>query len=220
VTTIAGGGSSSIFEWYLQTLGYAGVFAVVLLINVIPAFMPPTWRILSLVNQVMPARFAPAPLALVGCISSTLGRVVLTYAGIAGRDAMSDKRKGSMDNLRLRIQSMKGGGFILSFAVALSPLPSNAYFLAIGMMKYGTAQVYGGFAAGRFFSYLILIELFAVAERSFSALFSAQLFSVSILDIGGFAATIVFTVIDWPKLLDERKVSFILPSFHRRHSNQ
>jgi hypothetical protein len=209
-----------IFDTFLLTLGYWGVFAVVLVINVIPAFMPPTWRVLSLVYQVMPGNFAPIPLALVGCVSSTLGRWVLMYLGIVGRDAMSEKRKGSMDNLRHRIESMKGGGFVLSFVVALSPLPSNAYFLAIGMMKYGTAQIYAGFAAGRFLSYLILIELFTVAERSFSALFSAQLFSVSILDIAGFALTVVFTVIDWPKLLDERKVSFIRPSFHRRRPGE
>jgi hypothetical protein len=209
-----------IFDAFLRMLGYWGVFAVVLVINIIPAFMPPTWRVLSLVYQIMPSRFAPVPLALVGCVSSTLGRAVLMYAGVAGRDVMSDKRKGSMDSLRRRIESTKGGGFILSFVVALSPLPSNAYFLAIGMMKYGTAQVYAGFAAGRFISYLVLIELFTVAERSFSDLFSAQLFSVSILDILGFAATVVFTVIDWPKLLDERKVSFIRPSFRRRPSSE
>lgn len=209
-----------ILDTYLLAFGYWGVFAVVLVINIVPAFMPPTWRVLSLVYQIMPAKFAPVTLALVGCVSSTLGRAVLMYAGIAGREVMSDRRKGSMDNLRHRIESMKGGGFILSFVVALSPLPSNAYFLAIGMMKYGTAQVYAGFAAGRFISYLVLIELFTVAERSFSALFAAQLFSVSILDIVGFAATIVFTVIDWPKLLDERKVSFIRPSFRRRHQSE
>jgi membrane protein YqaA with SNARE-associated domain len=209
-----------IFDTFLRTLGYWGVFAIVLVINIIPAFMPPTFRVLSLVYQIMPARFAPVPLALVGCASSTLGRVVLMYAGVAGRDVMSDKRKGSMDGLRRRIESMKGGGFILSLAVALSPLPSNAYFLAIGMMKYGTAQVYAGFAVGRFISYLVLIELFAVAERSLSALFNAQLLSVSIVDLAGFAATIVFAVIDWPKLLDERKVSFIRPSFRGRPSSE
>ena len=207
-----------IFDTYLQTLGYIGVFVIVFVLNVIPAFMPPTWRVLSLMYQLMPQRFAPLQLALVGCVSSTLGRGVLMYAGSAGRDIMSETRRGSLDKLRMRVERMKGGGFVLSFLVALSPLPSNAYFLALGMMKYGTSQVFAGFTAGRFLSYLILIDLFTVAEQSFSALFSAQLFSVSIVDIVGFAATVVFTVVDWPKLLDERKVSFIKPSFRRRPS--
>jgi membrane protein YqaA with SNARE-associated domain len=205
-----------ILDAYLQTLGYWGVFIVIFLINVIPAFMPPSWRVLSLVYAMNPAEFSVLPLAFVGCIASTLGRVALTYMGVVGREAMSAKRKGSLDNLRGRVESWPGGGFILSFVVALSPLPSNAYFLAIGMMKYGTGQVYAGFALGRFISYIILIELLTVAERSLSALFSTQLLPVSIFDILGFSATVVFTIIDWPTLLDERKVKFIMPSFRRR----
>ncbi|HVP23237.1 MAG TPA: hypothetical protein VMS77_04935 [Conexivisphaerales archaeon] len=204
-----------LFDYYLSALGYWGVFIVVLAVNVIPAFMPPTWRVLSLVNQAKPQAFGLVPLALVGCLATTLGRGVLVYMGYAGRDAMSDKRKGSLDGLRGRLESMKGGGFIISFAVALSPLPSNAYFLAIGMMRYGTAQVYAGFTAGRFLSYLVLMEVLSVAESSFSALFAAQLFSVSLVDIAGFALTVVFTIIDWPALLEERRVTFIMPSFRR-----
>lgn len=73
---------------------------------------------------------------------------------------------------------------------------------------------------GRFICHLVLIELFTVAERSFSALSSAQLFSVLILDMLSFAATVVFTVTDWPKLLDERRVSFIRPGFRRRPSSE
>lgn len=87
-------------------------------------------------------------------------------------------------------------------------------------MKCGAAQAYAGFATGRFVSFTVLIGLSVVAERPFSALFSAQLFSVSILDILGFAATVVFTAIDWPKLLDERKVSCIRPGFCRRPSSE
>ncbi len=204
-----------IFDTFLSTLGYLGVFVVVLIINIVPAFMPPTWSVLLLVNEARPGSFGPVELALVGCIATTLGRAALTYLGVFGRDTMSDKRKGSMDEIKKRIESVKGGGFILSFFVALTPLPSNAYFLVVGMMKYGTAQVYGGFTAGRFLSYLVLIEVLSVAEQSFTELFSAQLFSVSIVDISGFVLTIVFALIDWPTLIDERRIAFIKPSFHR-----
>ena len=120
-----------VLESFLTTLGYLGVFVLILILNVVPAFVPPTWTVLSLIYVMFPEYFSPLPLALVGCIASTLGRVVLSYVGTASRGIMGETRKEGLGDLRKRIEYRKWGGFVLSLEVAVSPLPSNAYFIVI-----------------------------------------------------------------------------------------
>ena len=200
-----------VLESFLTTLGYWGVFVLILILNVVPAFVPPTWTVLSLIYVMFPEYFSPLPLALVGCIASTLGRVVLSYVGTASRGIMGEKRKEGLSDLRNRIESRKWGGFVLSLAVALSPLPSNAYFIAIGVMKYQVIGVFAGFMLGRFFSYWLTISLTKVAAHSFRDLFGSELYVVAIIDLISIASIIAFALIDWHKLIEERKIGFLRP---------
>lgn len=203
-------------ESFLVTLGYSGVFVLVLILNVVPAFMPPTWMVLSLIYISFPRYFAPLPLAFVGCTASTLGRFILSYIGTASRELMSARRKGSLDKLRTTIESKKGGGFLLSFAVALSPLPSNAYFIAVGMMKYQVLEIFAGFMLGRLLSYWLMINLTSVASHSLEELFRNELYTVTITDLIGIGSAIFLTFIDWDKLIREKRLGIISPKL-RRH---
>lgn len=202
-------------ESLFAALGYWGILALVFIINVIPALMPPTWAVLSLLYVQFPGYFSPLPLALVGCTASTLGRIVLSYLGTAGRRIMSETRRESLDDLRVKIASRRGGGFLLSFAVALSPLPSNVYFLAVGVMKYQVAEVFAGFLLGRFLLYWLAVSLTSVAARSLEELFSNELLAVAIIDIIGIASAILLTLIDWHKLIEERRLAIIKPRLGR-----
>lgn len=203
-------------ESFFVALGYSGVFALVLILNVVPAFMPPTWMVLSLIYISFPRYFTPLPLALVGCTASTLGRFILSYIGTASRRMMSEGRKGSLDKLRTTIESKKGGGFLLSFAVALSPLPSNAYFIAVGMMKYQVLEIFAGFMLGRLLSYWLTINLTKVASHSLEELFRNELYTVTIIDLIGIGSAIFLTLIDWDKLIREKRLGIISPKL-RRH---
>lgn len=198
-----------------MSLGYWGVFAAVFILNVVPAFMPPTWMVLSLMYTLIPGYFSPLLLALTGCLASTLGRFILSYIGTAGRGVMSGIRKSNLNVLRGIIESKRGGGFLLSFAVALSPIPSNAYFIAVGMMRYRVLEVFFGFMAGRFISYWILITLTKVAAYSFEELFGNAFYMVSIIDLIGIGSTIFLAFIDWDKLIKEKRLNIISPKIGR-----
>ncbi|MBS7643606.1 hypothetical protein KEJ26_03375 [Candidatus Bathyarchaeota archaeon] len=203
-------------ENFFVALGYSGVFALVLILNVIPAFMPPTWMVLSLIYISFSRHFAPLPLALVGCTASTLGRFILSYVGTASRGLMDERRKESLNRLRTTIDSKKGGGFLVSFAVALSPLPSNAYFIAVGMMKYQVLEVFAGFMLGRLLLYWLAINLTRVASLSLEELFRNELYMVSIIDLIGIGSAILLAFIDWDKLIGEKRLSIISPKLRRR----
>jgi membrane protein YqaA with SNARE-associated domain len=183
---------------------------------VIPAFVPPTWTVLSLIYVMLPKYFSPLQLALVGCIASTLGRLVLSYIGTASRGVMGEARRESLDDVRRKIESRKWGGFLISLAVALSPLPSNAYFIAIGVMKYQVISVFLGFMLGRFFSYWVTISFAKVAARSFRGLLHSELYSIVIINLIALASVIVFALIDWQKLIEKRKIGFLRPKIRRK----
>lgn len=203
-------------ESFFAPLGYGGVFALVLVVNVVPAFMPPTWAVLSLLYISMPEYFAPLPLALVGCTASTFGRIILSYTATAGRRFMGEKRRHSLESLRNKLESKKGGGFLLSLAIALSPLPSNAYFLAVGIMKYQVVEVFAGFMLGRFLLYWGTVSLARVAAHSFEELFSNELLTIAVIDLLGIASAILLAIIDWQTLIEERRLAIIRPEI-RRH---
>jgi uncharacterized membrane protein YdjX (TVP38/TMEM64 family) len=124
-----------LLEEFIATFGYLGVFLLVLGLNVVPFFMPPTWIVLSTLFFIFPQQFNPFLLALAGAFASTFGRVVLCRIGVASRRLMGDDRKRSMDRAGLALRSKKYGGFVLTFQYALSPLPSNAYFITMGTMR-------------------------------------------------------------------------------------
>jgi membrane protein YqaA with SNARE-associated domain len=201
---------------FLTTLGYLGVFALVFVLNVIPAFVPPSWAVLSLIYLLYPQYFSPLPLALIGCIASTLGRFILSYIGTASRAIMGETRKESLTDLRKTIESNKAGGFLLSLAVALSPLPSNMYFIMIGVMKYQVIEVFLGFTLGRFISYLLLVSLVKVAAHSFRQLFRNEFYAVTIIDLIALASVFILAIIDWHKLIEERRIVILWPTIRRR----
>lgn len=100
--------------------------------------------------------------------------------------------------------------------IALSPLPSNAYFIAIGVMKYQAIDVFAGFMLGRFFSYWFTTSLTKVAAHSFRELFGNELYFIAIIDFIAIASVIAFTLIDWHKLIEERKIGFLRPKIRRK----
>jgi uncharacterized membrane protein YdjX (TVP38/TMEM64 family) len=205
-----------VLESLFSTLGYWGVFVFVLILNIIPALMPPTWMVLSLIHISFPDYFTPLPLALVGCTASTFGRFFLSYIGTASRGIMGEARKSSLTELRRTIESKRGGGFLLSFLIALSPLPSNAYFIAVGMMQYQALEIFAGFMAGRFLSYWLMISLTKVVASSFRELFRNELYTITIIDLIGIGSAIFLTLIDWDKLIKEKRLRIISPKL-RRH---
>jgi hypothetical protein len=204
-------GKTMLPEEFIITFGYMGVFLLVLGLNVVPFFMPPTWIVLSTLFFLFPQRFNPYLLALVGAFASTLGRAVLCRIGVASRGLMGEDRKRSMDRAGQALRSKKYGGFALTFLYALSPLPSNAYFLIIGTMRCYFFTIFLGFWLGRLISYSVTIRVARVAFSSLSGVLAGQVQAVVLVNALAILAMIVFAFIDWEKLIQERRIAFIKP---------
>jgi len=183
-----------LFEW-----------AIVFLINLIPAFMPPTWLTLTFFYITNPQNIFL--LVLIGVTASTAGRYCLAkgsgkFFGKYG----TKKKKKQMKLLEKKLHGKPLQKFIFTLLFSLSPLPSNALFIAVGATKTRLREVIAGFFVGRTISYLFLVF---TTEKIFSSLGTTvegtgTLWTIMI-EIIGIIAIIAFFVFDWEKLLGGKK---------------
>jgi len=182
-----------LFEWI-----------VVFLINLIPVFMPPTWMTLSFFYITNPQNIFL--LVFIGVTASTAGRYGL--AKLSGKFTYkfaSKKKKKQMKLLQKKLEGKPISKFIFTLIFALSPLPSNALFIAVGATKTKLHEVILGFFVGRTISYLFLVFTTAKIFSSFGVTIegSATLWTIMI-EVIGVLAIIIFFMFDWEKLFSEK----------------
>ncbi len=183
-----------LFEWIF-----------VFLINLVPAFMPPTWLTLSFFYITNPQNIFL--LVFIGVTASTAGRYCLAkLSGTFFERFGTKKKKKQMELLQKKLQGKPLSKFLFTMLFALSPLPSNALFIAVGATKTRMREVVVGFFVGRTISYLFLVF---TTEKIFSSLGAtvegtATLWTIMI-ELIGVIAIIAFFVFDWEKLLGGNK---------------
>ena len=104
---------------------------VVFVLNVLPAFAPPTWTTMSFIGLAIPNNNSML-LSLVAATAATAGRIVLAKLsrGLMRRRMLSEEARRNIDNIRFGIESRPALTFGTFLAYALSPLPSNYLFTA------------------------------------------------------------------------------------------
>lgn len=172
-------------------------------INIIPVFAPPTWIVLSYFHISAPQNLLI--LILIGVTASTAGRYVLAkFSGKVFVKFASEKKKKEIELIKSKLQKKSTAKFMLSFIFSLGPLPSNAFFIAVGSTKLKLKEFLAGFFVGRTISYLFLVYTSGVLYSSFGSSLSGD---TSILTLGveiiGVIAIIAFFLIDWTKLIDK-----------------
>jgi hypothetical protein len=186
------------------------LFLVVLLLNMIPAFAPPTWMVFSYLGFRYPEH-AGWTLALVGAIAATLGRSLLAKMSraILRNHWLSESARANVDTIKselLRRPKFTFGAFLF---YAVTPLPSNYLFIAYGLTTMHLFRIAIPFLLGRFVSYTVWARGAAVISDKLDLDNSKALsyFSVYFVVTQLLLLAIVyfFTRIDWQALLHERK---------------
>ncbi len=182
----------------LPMADFLTILLVVFLINIVPAFMPPTWLVLALARMDNPGL---DPLALVfgGAFASTAGRAVLSFYSSFFRRFFSSGLRERAEQARRFFERHERGLFLGTFVFSLGPFPSNMIFIADGLTKVDSRPVFAGFFLGRLVSYFLLVEL----SLRFFHLFGATVLGLPIgfvADIIGIAAALSVVFVDWRKL--------------------
>lgn len=176
---------------------YLGVTFTAFVVNTIPAFAPPTWIVLCML-KINRLELNSLLVAFFGVIGSVAGRFVMyQYSAMLGKH-IPQKQAENIGYFRRLLERKKVGPFIATFIYALSPLPSNFLFIALGISRVKLLPVIAGFAAGRFISYAFLVHASSVAY-TFAEGFGMQNLRY-IADIIGLLAAASVVFIDWKKV--------------------
>src|SRR6516162_8393246 len=187
------------------------LFIVVFILNVIPAFAPPTWLTLSVIGFSSPD-IPVVLLALTGAAAATLGRLVLAKLSrtiVRGR-FLSEPIRENVNSVKASLEKYRVLTFGMVLAYAFSPLPSNYLFIAYGLTTLRLRLVALPFFIGRLISYSFWVTTASVIGHrmemdSFeSASYVGVYFILSQLLL---VPTIyLFTRIDWRAALEEKRL--------------
>jgi membrane protein YqaA with SNARE-associated domain len=176
---------------------YLEVTFVAFLVNVVPAFVPPTWIVLCIFAINNP-HLSSLSLAFSGVIGSVAGRFVMyLYSKQLGK-YIPHKYAENLEYFKKFIEERKLGLFLGTLLYSLSPLPSNFLFLAFGLSRVELLPVIAGFAIARIISYSSVVYL---STKAFAHLTFLGIENVRrIADLLGLLAGVSVIFIDWRKL--------------------
>jgi membrane protein DedA with SNARE-associated domain len=189
------------------------LFLLVLLLNLIPAFAPPTWMVFSYLGFRFPDHVGWA-FALVGALAATLGRSVLASMAhsLVRNRWMNEAGRKNVDSLRDALEKRPKLTFGVFLFYAFTPLPSNFVFIAYGLTTMNLARLAIPFFLGRFASYGFWTVGAAAVSRRFDFDDGQALGYISIYFVLTQSALLglvyFFTRLDWKTLLTDRKWQF------------
>jgi len=186
------------------------LFVAVYLLNLMPAFAPPTWMAMSWLGLNYPQSLA-WQIVLVGAIAATSGRISLAFLArtTVWRRFLDEDAHRNIDVLKARLEGRQALTMGLFLSYAFSPLPSNFLFLAYGMSTAPLWLLALPFFVGRLASYSFWIFLgkqaaIHVAGNGLPGEYLGGYFVVSQILV--LSALYAFVKLDWAAMLGERKL--------------
>lgn len=178
------------------------VWGLAVAINVVPAFMPPTWALLVYFH--VGHGLDVLPLAIVGAFGSTVGRALLALLSRAvGERIVPARWRENITALAATIAERPAIGLPSLALFTLGPVPSNHLFIAAGLAHAPLAPILAFFAITRFASYVIWVSAATVAADSLQEVLGPRLGSglAAVMQLAGFLLLILVMQIDWAKHL-------------------
>lgn len=156
-------------------MDYLVLFLVVLGVNLMPAFGPPTWLVLVLFR--LHEHLAVLPLVLIGAVAATMGRVALALATREAARWLPRQRVERLRDAGQALAARKSGAAVGLGLFLLSPLPSAQLFEIAGIMRLSLTRLAAAFFVGRLASYTIYTEVASVADNNLGDAFTSSLTS-------------------------------------------
>lgn len=174
------------------------LFAVVYVINLMPAFGPPTWSVLVLfgLNTGMPL----PGIVLVGAAAAATGRFTLAHGFRLLARYVPEKTKRNLAAVRAAFERRKRNGLAALALFAVSPVPSAQLFAAVGLAGIPITAFTLAFFAGRLVSYSIYAgSARVIAQSSLGDVFRESLSSPLgiALQVVLLIALVLLLRIDW-----------------------
>jgi membrane protein DedA with SNARE-associated domain len=193
------------------------LFLVVFLLNVIPAFAPPTWMVFSFLGFRFPSHMTWT-MALIGALAAVMGRAVLALVSrsIVRNRWLGQAGKENVDSLKVALEKRPKLTFGLFLFYAFTPMPSNYLFIAYGLTAMPLLRILVPFFIGRFVSYQLWTMSGAIVSRrlELEGTEAFTYFSIYFVftQIVLLALVYAFTRVDWRVLLGQKKFRWLAKS--------
>lgn len=174
----------------------------VYLVNVVPAFMPPTWIILAFFT--LKYHLILGPVVAIGAVFATCGRISLYYLSKQYFIYfLSSSSKENMDYLGNFFNSNKKVSVPLIITYAFLPIPSNQVYITAGLARFDIKLLAASFLIGRVISYTFWVALTRKVADDFISIFSGEYSNISkiVVQLIGFSLIFLIAKIPWRKLL-------------------
>lgn len=179
------------------------MFVLLLGINMLPAFGPPTWTIIVFYS--LNTDLHPAEIILTGALAAAIGRFALATSFRYLGEKVSKQTRDNLAAARMAFERNRRNGFIALALFALSPVPSAQLFEAAGLTNVRLTGFTAAFFLGRLVSYSIYtytaqgLKHSALGDVVTEGMTSPIGLGLQVLMIAGLVA---MTRIDWQKLLE------------------
>lgn len=182
---------------------YLVLALVVILINALPAFAPPTWTVL--VFFAIQYSSNEIALVLIGVMSAVVGRAILAWYFRKFADLVPTGFSKNMIEAGRYIEKSNSTKYSLLALFFISPLSSAQLFEAAGLMKaVALKPLLAAFALGRLISYSGYVTgAHVLGDTSFGELIISHLKSPWAIaaQIAMIAALVALGMVDWKKVL-------------------
>ncbi|HEX8533036.1 MAG TPA: hypothetical protein VF662_02625 [Allosphingosinicella sp.] len=182
------------------------LFAIVLAVNLMPAFGPPTWTVIVLYG--LNTNIGLPLLVLTGALAAATGRLLLAYAFRLFGHRLPAKIRGNLDAAREALERNKRNAAIALALFALSPIPSAQLFEAAGLAGVRLIGFTAAFFAGRLVSYSLFglaaqrVRETSMGEALKSGFTSPAGIAMQLVMIG---LLILLARLDWARILGSGK---------------
>ena len=178
------------------------IFLGIIVLNVVPFFMPATWTVLALIASTTHLKLAAIP--LIAATGATVGRVILARLShrLVRSRFLSEDTRHNIDGVKAIIEKRKHvtmAGFLL---YALGPLPTNYLFISYGLTTLPLRYLVVPFFIGRLASYTFWVYVGYGFRQAFQAgdLMATYNTYFIVTQIATIAAVYAFTKIDWRRI--------------------
>ncbi len=186
-------------------MSWVAVWGLAVALNAVPAFMPPTWAVLSYFH--LYHGLPVVPLAIVGAVGATTGRAVLALASRAAGDRWLPRSwRANIVGLVATLQGRPALALPSLAVFALGPVPSNHLVVAAGLARAPLPPILLVFGLARAISYVLWVSTANVADRSLRDLLGPRVgrWAVIAVQVAGLALILLAMRVDWRRLLQER----------------
>jgi len=182
---------------------YIVLFFLIFALNVAPAFMPPTWIILSFFYVNYDLLFFPT--IILGVVAATLGRTALAlFSKYWLKKVLPTSFYCNYQYLGRHLKKHTKLTIPIVFGYAFSPISSNSLFIMAGLSDLNLKFIAGSFFIGRLMSYSFWITASHQLSNRLETIFTDNFANVNtfVSALISMGIVVVIGKINWRKILN------------------